>query len=106
MALVDFNKKVWQALKKIPRGKVAAYAQIAKAAKSPNSARAAGNACGKNPFAPIVPCHRVVASNGSLGGYSGGISKKIKLLAKEGITVKNNKIVNFREKLVKQKELE
>lgn len=102
---MDFNQKVWQLLKKIPRGQVATYGQIAKAAKSPNSARAVGNACGKNPFAPIVPCHRVVASNGSLGGYSGGISKKIKLLAKEGVMVKNNKIVNFNEKLVKQKDL-
>lgn len=102
---MDFDKKVWQVLKKIPRGKVATYIQIARAVGSPNSARAVGNACGKNPFAPIVACHRVVASNGSIGGYSGGISKKIRLLAMEGVMVKNNKIVNFKEKLVKQKDL-
>ena|SRR3989344_1960111 len=102
---MKFNQKIWDALKKIPCGKVATYSQIAWAIGSPKAFRAVGTACGKNPNAPFVPCHRVITSNGFLGGYSGGISKKIRLLAKEGVTVKNNKIVNFKEKLVKQKEL-
>ena len=82
-----FQVKVWKYLLKIPKGKVKTYKQIAIAIKKPNSARAVGNAIGKNPYAPRIPCHRVIRSNGKLGGYSGkgGIKKKLKLLKKEGI---------------------
>ncbi len=82
-----FQVKVWKYLLKIPKGKVKTYKQIAIAIKKPNSARAVGNAIGKNPYAPRIPCHRVIRSNGELGGYSGkgGIKKKSKLLKKEGI---------------------
>ena len=82
-----FQVKVWKYLLKIPKGKVKTYKQIAIAIKKPNSARAVGNAIGKNPYAPRIPCHRVIRSNGKLGGYSGkgGIKKKSKLLKKEGI---------------------
>ena len=85
----DFQIKVWKYLSKIPKGKVKTYKEIAVAIKSPNSARAVGNAVGKNPCAPKIPCHRVVKSDGSLGGYSGkgGIKTKRKLLKKEGITL-------------------
>ena len=82
-----FQVRVWKYLLKIPKGKVKTYKQIAAAIKKPNSARAVGNAIGKNPYAPRIPCHRVIRSNGKLGGYSGkgGIKKKSKLLKKEGI---------------------
>ena len=102
---MNFNEKVWKALTMIPNGSVATYGQIAKAVQSPHGARAVGNACNKNPNAPIVPCHRVISSTGGIGGYGLGISRKIRLLENEGVTVKNNKIVNFREVLVAQKEL-
>jgi methylated-DNA-[protein]-cysteine S-methyltransferase len=82
-------------LKKIPRGKVITYREIAIALGNPNASRAVGNACNKNPFAPKVPCHRVVKSNGFLGGYAEGLKNKIFLLEKEGVKIKNNKIVNF-----------
>ena len=72
----SFELKVWNYLKKIPKGSVKSYKQVAIAIKKPNSARAVANACGKNPFAPKVPCHRVIKSDGTLGGYSGPGGKK------------------------------
>ena len=84
----DFQVKVWKYLLKIPKGKVKTYKQVAIAIKSPFSARAVGNAVGKNPYAPQIPCHRVIKSDGSLGGYSGkgGTKTKKKLLKNEGVT--------------------
>ena len=84
-----FQLKVWNYLKTIPKGTVRTYKQVAIAIKKPKSARAVANACGKNPYAPKIPCHRVIKSDGSLGGYSGkgGIKTKRKLLKKEGITL-------------------
>src|SRR3989339_459854 len=79
----EFCKKVWIECLKIPRGKTVSYSELAKRIKSPDSARAVGNALGKNPFAPDVPCHRVIRKNGQIGGYSGGLNKKIKLLKNE-----------------------
>ena len=82
-----FQLKVWNYLKKIPRGKVKTYSEVAKAIGKPLATRAVANAIGKNPFAPQIPCHRVIRSDGSLGGYSGkgGIKTKRLLLKKEGI---------------------
>ena len=82
-----FQLKVWAYLRKIPRGSVKTYSQVAKAIGKPFSARAVANAIGKNPYAPKIPCHRVIRSDGSLGGYSGrgGIKTKRFLLKKEGI---------------------
>ena len=85
-----FQLKVWAYLKKIPRGRVKTYAQVAKAIGKPHHAvRAVANAIGKNPYAPKIPCHRVIRSDGSLGGYSGkgGVKTKRFLLQKEGITL-------------------
>ena len=81
-----FQLKVWKYLKTIPSGKLKTYKQVAIGIKSPKSARAVANACAKNPYAPKVPCHRVIKSNGNLGGYSapGGIKTKKKLLKNEG----------------------
>jgi len=80
-----FQVKVWSYIKTIPKGKVKTYKQVAIGINRPKSARAVANACGKNPYAPKVPCHRVVRTDGGLGGYSakGGIKKKIKLLKAE-----------------------
>jgi methylated-DNA-[protein]-cysteine S-methyltransferase len=79
-----FQISVWRALLKIPYGKVTTYGAIAKRVSNPQAARAVGNAVGANPIPIIVPCHRVVATNG-LGGYSCGIEIKKSLLGTEGI---------------------
>ena len=81
-----FQVKVWKYLIKIPKGEVKTYKEIAIGINRPNSARAVANACGKNPYAPKVPCHRVIRSDGSLGGFSapGGTKLKKKLLKNEG----------------------
>ena len=81
-----FQLKVWNYLKTIPKGTVKTYKQVAIAIKRPKTARAVANACGKNPYFPKVPCHRVIRSNGTLGGFSatGGTKTKKKLLKKEG----------------------
>ena len=80
-----FQLKVWKYLKTIPKGQVKTYKQVASGIKSPKSARAVANACAKNPYAPKIPCHRVIRSDGALGGYSGrgGIRQKLRLLRSE-----------------------
>ena len=85
----NFQLKVWKYLKKIPKGKVKTYKQVAIAINNPKSARAVANACAKNPYAPKIPCHRVIRSDGSVGGYSGrgGIKKKLKLLRSEKVAI-------------------
>ena len=82
-----FQKKVWNYLKTIKKGTVKSYKQVAIAINSPKSARAVANAVGKNPFPIKIPCHRVIRSDGSLGGYSGkgGLKTKKLLLKREGI---------------------
>ena len=84
-----FQKKVWNYLKTIKKGTVKTYKQVAIAINRPKSARAVANAVGKNPFAPKIPCHRVIRSDGSLGGYSGkgGVKTKKLLLKREGVIV-------------------
>jgi methylated-DNA-[protein]-cysteine S-methyltransferase len=87
LTATPFQKKVWHALCTIPRGSVRTYAELARAIGKPRAVRAVANAVGKNPLAPLVPCHRVVRSDGTLGGYSakGGIKTKRALLKKEGV---------------------
>ena len=82
-----FQKKVWNYLKTIRKGTVKTYKQVAIGINRPKSVRAVANAVGKNPFAPKIPCHRVIRSDGSLGGYSGkgGVKTKKLLLKREGI---------------------
>jgi len=84
-----FQLKVWKYLKTIPKGKVKTYKQVAVGISSPKSARAVANACAKNPYAPKIPCHRVIRSDGALGGYSGrgGIKQKLKLLRSEKVAI-------------------
>ena len=78
-----FQKKVWKEMSKIPFGQTRSYQWLANRIKV-KSPRAVGQACGSNPLPIIIPCHRVIASDGKLGGYGGGLSKKIKLLKLEG----------------------
>ena len=82
-----FQIKVWKYLRSIPKGHVRTYSQVAKAINKPKAVRAVANAIGKNPYAPKIPCHRVIRSDGSLVGYSGkgGINTKRKLLKLEGV---------------------
>ena len=87
----SFNERCYSLLRKVPRGKVTTYREIAKALKS-KAYRAVGNAMKKNPHAPSVPCHRVISSDGSIGGFAGGTKKKISMLKKEGIGIKKGKI--------------
>ena len=84
-----FQLKVWKYLKSIPKGTIKTYKQVAIAIKRPKSARAVANACGKNPYAPKIPCHRVIRSDGGLGGYSGrgGIKTKLRLLRSEKVDI-------------------
>ena len=85
-----FQIAVWNEIKKIPKGSVKTYKEIAHILKRPNSSRAVANACAQNPYPPIIPCHRVIRSDGSLGGYSGkgGIQQKRRLLRSEKVFIK------------------
>ena len=85
-----FQIKVWKSVKKIKKGKVRSYAEISKLIGKPKAVRAVANAISKNPFPDQIPCHRVIKSDGSLGGYSlkGGLKRKLYLLKKEGILLK------------------
>ena len=87
----SFNSRCYNLLRKVPKGKVTTYKALANALNT-KAYRAVGNAMNKNPYAPVVPCHRVINSNGELGGFASGINNKIKLLEKEGIVIENNKI--------------
>ncbi len=89
-----FKEKVLKLTKKIPRGKVTTYKLIAEKLNT-HAYRAVGTALHNNKKPIIIPCHRVVNSDGFIGGYAKGIEQKIKLLKKEGINIKNKKIINF-----------
>ncbi|HBA45958.1 6-O-methylguanine DNA methyltransferase [Candidatus Nomurabacteria bacterium RIFCSPLOWO2_02_40_28] len=83
----EFQKKVWKEILKIPEGETITYKELAKRIEKQKAIRAVANAVGANPALVLIPCHRVVRSDGSLGGYSGkgGIKTKLKLLNKEGV---------------------
>jgi len=99
--ITRFQERVYRAVRKIPRGKVMTYKQVARLADSPRAFRAAGNALNKNPHlfyrekgSQKIPCHRVIRTDGKIGGYNRGVSKKISLLKKEGIIIKKSQILN------------
>jgi len=75
-----FQMNVWKAMMSIPFGKTKSYKEVAKAIGSPNAVRAVGSACGKNPIGMLIPCHRVLASDGSLGGFGWGLKRKQEML--------------------------
>lgn len=81
---MNFNQKVWALTARVPKGRVVTYSDIARALGS-TAYRAVGNALNRNPYAPAVPCHRVVGSNGALTGFALGIDEKRKMLANEGV---------------------
>jgi O-6-methylguanine DNA methyltransferase len=87
LAGTEFQKSVWRALRKIPAGQTKSYGEIAQAIGRPKAVRAVGGACGANPVPVIIPCHRVLAANKKLGGFSGGLDWKRKLLAREGVSL-------------------
>jgi len=93
--LTDFQKSVLKMVRKIPRGRVATYKEVARGIGRPRATRAIGRTLNKNPHLNQIPCHRVVKSNGQIGGYALGAKKKIKLLKKEGILIKRGRVINF-----------
>ena len=90
----SFNERVYEIVKRIPAGRVSTYGEVARVMKT-KGYRAVGNALNKNPYAPIVACHRIVNSQGHLHGFASGLKDKARLLEREGIKIKNNKVENF-----------
>ncbi len=88
---MNFNQKVWAMTARVPRGKVVTYGDIARALGT-QAYRAVGNALNKNPYSPIVPCHRVVGSSGALIGFAGGLTKKQRLLRAEGVDIQADRV--------------
>lgn len=80
----EFQQRVWREIARVPSGETITYAELARRAGAPGSARAAGAATGRNPIGVVVPCHRIVGADGSLTGYAGGLARKTKLLEMEG----------------------
>ena len=95
----SFQQRVWAALRKIPTGRTKSYTEVASAIGSPRAVRAVGGACGANPIPLLVPCHRVLASGGKLGGFSGGLDWKRRLLAIEGILLADTREAEAQGKL-------
>jgi O-6-methylguanine DNA methyltransferase len=96
---LNFEERVWKLMESIPKGKVTTYGLIAKKLNT-KAYRAVGNACRRNPYAPRVPCHRVVRSDGSIGGFGGrtsgkSVQNKIQMLRREGIEIREGKITDF-----------
>lgn len=89
----DFQRDVWRALTRIPRGETRTYTELAAMAGHPTAVRAVANAVGRNPMPPVIPCHRVIRSDGGIGGYSafGGVDAKRELLKSEGVVLKSCK---------------
>jgi AraC family transcriptional regulator of adaptative response/methylated-DNA-[protein]-cysteine methyltransferase len=85
-----FQRRVWQELQKIPLGSTRTYTQVARALGKPNSVRAVARACATNPVSIVVPCHRVIRSDGQLAGYRWGIKRKEELLHREGSRLNPN----------------
>lgn len=88
----SFAEKVYALTKKIPQGRVATYGQMAKILGKPKAGRLVGLALHRNPYAPLVPCHRVISSKGELLGFAKGLKEKKRLLEKEGIRIQNGKV--------------
>ena len=102
---MNFDQRVWKLMERIPRGKVTTYAQIARKLNT-RAYRAVGNACRKNPYAPRVPCHRVVRSDGTIGGYGGktsgeAVRAKAQRLREENVEVRDGRVVDFEKVLFK-----
>lgn len=83
----EFQKKVWYAIAEVKFGKTASYDWISKRIKNPGALRAVGSACGKNPVPIVIPCHRIISKDGSIGGFGGGLPLKRKLLKIENVRI-------------------
>lgn len=92
---MSISIKVYRKLLQVPKGKVTTYSDLAKAVGLKNGQRFVGTIMKKNPYPVIIPCHRVVKSDGKIGGYSYGEKVKLKMLKKEGIKIKDGKIIDF-----------
>jgi len=92
MPKISFPQQVYKLTRRIPRGRVTTYGRIARALGNPGASRAVGNALNRNPYAPQVPCHRVIRADGSVGGFASGPARKMARLRKEGIIIKNGRI--------------
>lgn len=88
----QFQSRVLELTSRIPSGKVTTYAEIARSTGKPKAYRAVANALARNPYPIKIPCHRVVRSDGDVGGYASGTKMKVKLLASEGVEIKGNKV--------------
>ena len=88
---MGFDERCWEILKQVPEGRVTTYKHLAEALGT-KAYRAVGGAMNRNPHAPEVPCHRVVCSDGRIGGYAKGQTKKIQMLANEGVDIKDGKV--------------
>lgn len=91
--MTSFRKKVYEIVKRIPRGKVLSYREVAGLAGYPKAWRAVGNALNKNPNLKTIPCHRVIKANGRIGGYRYGTKRRASLLKKEGVIIKKRRVV-------------
>ena len=90
--MTSFQEKVYTATRRVPKGRVSTYTAIARAIGSPRAVRAVGNALNKNPDIKYTPCHRIVRSDGSIGGYACGSARKAVILKKEGVIVRDGKV--------------
>ena len=92
---MSLANKVYKQLSKVPKGKVTTYGELAKAVGLKNGQRAIGRIMNKNPYPVIIPCHRVIKSDGKIGGYAYGEKSKTKMLDREGIKIQNGKVMDF-----------
>ena len=90
--VTPFERAVYAITAKIPKGKVATYAWVGRQIGQPRAVRAIGTALNKNPFAPEIPCHRVICSDGQVGGFARGEEQKIRMLRREGIVIKDGQV--------------
>ena len=95
---MSLDKRIYKKLLEVPKGKVTTYGELAKAVGMKNGQRAVGQIMNKNPYPVIIPCHRVIKSDGKVGGYAYGEEIKSNMLTKEGIKIKNGKILNLENK--------
>jgi methylated-DNA-[protein]-cysteine S-methyltransferase len=96
---LNLEQKVYKKLLDVPKGKITTYSELSKAVGIKNGQRFIGNVMNKNPYPTIIPCHRVVKSDGSIGGYAYGEKVKTKMLTQEGVKIKNGKVIDLNKKL-------
>jgi methylated-DNA-[protein]-cysteine S-methyltransferase len=96
---LNLDKKIYKKLLEVPKGKITTYGELAKAVGLKNGQRAVGKIMNKNPYPVIIPCHRVVKSDGKIGGYAYGEEIKSDMLTREGIVIKNGKILDLENRI-------